>query len=295
MYKVIKNKQKGLAIVSVIVIVAIISTIVAINWKQQSEHLKMAKYKQQQQQLLNNIYSVEDYAKVILKNDEDRNIDSFNEDWSKEAIAELPDSVAFGKIIDLQSTLSINNIVNIDNPYSISWGSSYYCLNGINKGLQQLQMSDLLFFYFTAKTPEIAYFDDVSELRKIEGMLDDDYYKIKPYLNSLPKGTKINVNTAPKLIIACLHPYLSEYLIDSFIGKRPFYSVNQAVRVLSDILQLPVNSAGLQHIKKMIAVRSEYFLLNMTINKDNKTIVSNTIFNRKNDAIRVVNRSYYQR
>lgn len=289
------RQQQGIVLISVMIIIALISAIVALAWKQQHENFKLSQYTQTQQQALNYVYSIESWAKSILLNDKDTKIDSLDEDWATE-ILPIPvfGGQIHGKIIDLQSTLSINNIVNTSNPDNITFYNAFYsCLNRLNAQFEQAQMADLIFAHIAGLLPNIRPFEHISELKNIDGIERQDYYKIKPYLNALPHNIKININTAGKQILSCLNPDLSEYLVEELISLRPFSSPEKALESLRKILP----NSQLDNVtfpSTLISTKSQYFVLKATVKMGDNTLVSRTIFHRKNAIINIINRSYYQ-
>ena len=110
--------------------------------------------------------------------------------------------------------------------------------------------------YRTANQP----FNDVGELLLVKGFGRKQLDTLRPYITVLPtKGgekTKINVNTAPELVLRSLHTELLTGDFQSFVAIRtetPFESED-------DALINPV-FAGIatEQIKPLISVSSDYF------------------------------------
>lgn len=287
------HKQQGIVLISVLIIVAIISAIVALSWKQQHKNFQIAQYTQSQKQALNYLYSIESWATVILLNDKDTEVDSLDEDWATDIPPiPVPGGQIQGKLYDLQARLSINNIVNSEKPNQIRFNGNFsQCLNSLNEQLEQDQMSDFIFAHISelfANTPTRQFkFEHISELKNIIGIQKPDYYKIKPYLNALKTDTTININTAGKEILSCLHPNLSEYSVEELIANRPFATILDATNALKKIL--PGSNIG----EKIISVNTKYFILEATIEIEGETLNTQTILHR-NDAkmIKIINRTY---
>ncbi|NYT28111.1 type II secretion system minor pseudopilin GspK [Candidatus Thiodubiliella endoseptemdiera] len=291
-------QQQGVVLIGVLIVVALISAITALIWQQQHKNFQTVKYTQTQTQALNYLYSMESWAKVILLNDKKTNIDALDEDWASEIPPiPIPGGQIHGKINDLQAKLSINNIVNTKKPNNIVFNNAFsLCLNRLNEQLEQVQMSDLIFAYITellSDTPTLAFkFKHISELKNIVGMQRQEYYNISPYLNALPKDTPININTAGKEILSCLHPGLSEYSVEALIAERPFSSPEEVLKWLPNIL--PNNMVNENTFPKSLrATNSKYFLLESSVKINEDTLNAKTIFHRNGAKIDIVNRSYY--
>ncbi|SFV89433.1 General secretion pathway protein K [hydrothermal vent metagenome] len=290
------TRQQGVVLIGVLIIVALISAVVALTWQQQHKNFILTQYTQTQQQALNYVYSMESWAKVILLRDKNIEIDSLDEDWATE-IPPIPvqGGQIHGKISDLQAKLSINNIINIK-PNKVTFNNAFsLCLNRLNKNLEQVQMSDLIFTYITellANTPALKFkFEHISSLKNIVGIQAKEYYKIKTHLNALPKDTKININTAGKEILSCLHPDLSEYSVEGLIDKRPFSTPKKALEALKKIL--PNSKISKDTFPESLrATSSNYFMLESTVKIGDNTLSAKTIFHRKNNKINIINRSY---
>ncbi|WP_201342008.1 hypothetical protein [Abyssogena phaseoliformis symbiont] len=92
----------------------------------------------------------------------------------------------------MQATLSINNIVNTNNPDNITFDNAFYpCLNRLNAQLEQVRMSDLIFTHITELLPNVQPFEHISGLKNINGVERQDYYKVKAYLNTLTHVLKL--------------------------------------------------------------------------------------------------------
>lgn len=80
--------------------------------------------------------------------------------------------------------------------------------------------------------PANADFDQVEELRSIDGMTPDVYRRIAPYLSVRGSG-QINLNAAPRTVLLAL-PGLTEEVIDALLRAR---QDRQPVRSLGELAQ----------------------------------------------------------
>jgi general secretion pathway protein K len=148
--------------------------------------------------------------------------------------------------------------------------------------------------YMSANTPLV----DVSEVRLLKGVTKALFEKLKPLVSTLPKETRINLNTAPKEVLEALG--FNAEVTQKIIKVRddtPFGSLN-------DFWNVPevktLFAAGTEKGKKKrnyeqtLTVTSEYFLLQGSVSINNTRIFINSILQRKKGKVRVISRDYSQ-
>jgi len=299
MDKRILNRQ-GIAIISVLIVIALISASISLMFQRFGRDLGQTQYVLTQAQALNHLYSLETWAKVILS-DDDLSIDDLNENWATSITPiQITGGSVYGKLTDLQSKLNINNLIDLKtNIYSAQYRSFFYdCINLINTQLKQQAMADTIFSYAISRPPKPKLFDQLAELRDISAISDVDYLKVKPHLSALPSLTPININTASKEVLACIHPQLSGALVDKMIKHRK----NQSFAAIDDFWVYThslLPNLTLDEIKenfplKYINTVSDYFLLETRIVFEKNKLIGRSILYRKDGKISVMNRSYYQ-
>ena len=90
------NRQ-GVAIISVMIVIALISASVSLMLQRFGKDLQQTKYTLNQTQALNHLYSIEAWAKIILINDEP-SVDSLGEDWATDITPiQIPGGTLHGK------------------------------------------------------------------------------------------------------------------------------------------------------------------------------------------------------
>lgn len=63
--------------------------------------------------------------------------------------------------------------------------------------------------------------EDVSELRLLLGMTDEDYRRLLPYVSALPSDAALNVNTASAMVLASLRDNLTPGAAQALVQGRP--------------------------------------------------------------------------
>ena len=293
------NRQ-GVAIISVMIVIALISASVSLMLQRFGKDLQQTQYTLNQTQALNHLYSIEAWAKIILINDEP-SVDSLGEDWATDITPiQIPGGTLHGKLTDLHSKLNLNNLIDLKTDiYSPQYRAFFYdCIVRLNTQLNQQSMADTIFSYVVSQSPKPKLFDQLAELRNIQTITVKDYIKIKPYLSALPNLSAININTASKQVLSCIHPQLSGALVDEIIRHRenqPFNTIDQFWSYAHSLLP----NLTLEEIKDSFPVEftntlSDYFLLETEIIIENNKLIGQTILHRKDGKITIMNRSYHQ-
>jgi general secretion pathway protein K len=292
--------QKGIALISTMIIIALISASVTLMWQRFSKDLEYTAHSTNQTQALNYLYSVESWAKSILLKD-DVKVDSLEDDWAQEIPPiPIPGGMLSGQLIDLQSKLNVNNLIDLEtDPYSPQFRSFFSsCLNSINTDLEQDYMADLIFSYISSQSPKPKLFEQIVELKNVKTIALEDYHIIKPSIVALPKLTTININTANKNILSCLNTNISSDMADQIIDQRnnkPFSTINVFWNHVKTLLpNLTLDQIRRDFPMEFVSTTSQYFLLEVKIMLNNNKLLARSILHRKDGKMTIMNRSYYQ-
>ncbi|CAB9542774.1 hypothetical protein [uncultured Gammaproteobacteria bacterium] len=288
-----KSYEKGIVLVSILIIVAMISLVVNLMWQQQALTLKNTAHSIDAQKAISYLYGMESWVTSILKQDDDK-IDELDEDWARIIPPiPVPNGIIEGKIFDLQAQFNINQLFYTerkDRQVYIKAGYKDF-LNILNTTLDQDYMSDSILDHMNASRPLLSKFEHISQLKSVEGISLENYLKIKPYLYAYENiKAKVNINTASKEVIAALYPDL----VDKIIGDRPFESLANANQT---ILQLPTGANSVEAKKKfteLVSINSNYFLLKADIDINDTHLQAQTLFHRQGKTINIVERTYRQ-
>jgi general secretion pathway protein K len=286
-----QNKQNGIALISVLIVVAIVTTIVSLMWDRQHQNFKYTQYLQQQQQALNYINGVEILAKKILLEDNIK-VDSSEDDWAKSQTLPIQNGLISAKLIDLQSKVNLNNLFNINNNQILLSPDFSNCLNIINSQLEQVPMTDYLLSFLNDTNERKKLLSHLSQLNKITTIETKDIQKIKPFLTVLKKPTLININTASREVLMCLGSDISDSIAKEIISNRPFKTLDEIQNFLKRQLNVPIKKIKDNFSVNKISVNSHYFLLETVIDILNFNLISKTLLKRHDAKILIQYRTY---
>ena len=197
-----------------------------------------------------------------------------------------PDITISGGVYDLQAFFNLNNVQDKKfhplffrllehtfmqkgngNPKALllaiyHWISPYQPARGHDNSGQGLPSNQLM--------------RSISELLLVRGFNDEVYQTLLPYISALPEVTPININTAPRWLLACLGNGLTETQLDELIdarGKNGFANLQKAFKILQK-LDIP---------NDQITTESNYFLIVATATSEDVHLTSYTIIKHKKD------------
>ena len=295
MYTHSLNAQSGVAIITVVFIVALISTSALLLGKKQLELGKTNALLTQQNRVYNYVHSAKSIVASLLLADENQSYDGEDEDWYEQANAFLSAGIPLDERTVVSGSLeSLDKYLNINNFIKINQGQVQIRTNpNFNTCLFSLATSEKIGItpingdileYLNNKTPKQKLIS-VSELKQISAIDLENYYKIKPYLFALDEVVKINVNMADKEVIACLHDRLNEFSAEEIIANRPITSFTEAKKIFQNAVGMATEQEASEYFNGLIAIKSTYFLLNLKITSGGTTFHAKVILKRDNKKI----------
>lgn len=274
---VASHTQRGLALVTAMLIVAIVATAAAglalgqQVWLRQTQNIAD---RAQSEDLRRGALA---WISVMLERDaRDGNIDHLGEPWAK-VFPPLPfeGGVIAVAISDAQARFNLNNLVRNGTPSAADIGVFQRLLRSLELeaslsealvdwidpdtqarpgGAEDLDYLALAPPYRASNRPLAS----VDELRLVKGFTAEVVERLRPYVTALPEPTAININTAPERVLAALLPG-SAPAVQPIIGARerePFKAVGDLARLLPAD-QPPPQAA--------YSISSSYFLVTIDI------------------------------
>jgi general secretion pathway protein K len=215
-------------------------------------------------------------ADVLQRDEQESQNDNFTENWAR-PLPPLPieGGTVAGRLEDLQGRFNLNNLVFADgttNPAAVlqlariltwlelepSWATMMAdwidedTQPGFPDGAEDTVYTGQDPPYLAANMPITR----ASELLSLPGFGPERYAKLKPYVTALPVGTKLNVCTAPGIVIDALIENAREFgLSPEDLAKR---RENGCFPTLAD-LRGSFGDAEYDKIKDTIAESSNFF------------------------------------
>lgn len=181
---------------------------------------------------------------ILAKDAKDSKSDDLTEDWAK-ALPPLAveGGQVKGQITDMQGRFNLNNLVRGDAPSPPDIGAFKHLLQSLSidpnlsdavidwidtdsnaspAGAEDIDYLQMKPPYRAANQP----LQSVEELRLVRGFTREIVDKLRPLVTALPQPTAINVNTAPKEILAALF-YTKPDVVDQLVTQRPYKSTGE--------------------------------------------------------------------
>lgn len=264
------SKQDGVALIGVLIIVVLITSAYTFLLRKQSAFFISTKLNIEQSRIFNYFYSTQDLAtdkllERLTKNDkqyisrikEDGEIDT----WAFE-LSFATDEINFvGKLIDRSSKINLNQAFAIsDNSAKIDTSKNYSsCLVNLSN---QLGVEDVIPYIvdYVNQQDEKHYFSNINEIKNIQGISIKTYQKLKNFLYAdFDRSFKININTASKEVLKCLHNDIDNVAAKNIIDNRPFTNIVALKNILYSNIASLENKDIDEQILPMLDINSNSF------------------------------------
>ena len=226
----IYSSQRGIALLTILVMVALATILAATIAKRQTNTSENTGYLMRQDQSLLYAKSAEAFFSELLIQDSDNgsSIDHLQENWAKPMPAfPVEDGFISGRLLDESGKFNLNNLLKADGSVDDSarrWFEKLLQRVGLPAELSQavIDWQDADDETTGAMGAESNYyqgldpsylasntrFHQVEELKLVRGFEGKNYDLIALYVTALPEATKINMNTAAPLLLASIDPKL---------------------------------------------------------------------------------------
>ena len=259
------------------------------------------------------IFYISDTAVEAVKNflKEDKNeYDSLNENWAQEMPVQLEEASLDIQIIDQERFLNPNLLIKEDGKLDEKYYMVFERLFSIVR-IDPVILYNIIdwidpdksssggeedYIDFPAKNDKI---DTLEELKLLKGV-NNEVFNGKEEIGSYTPGLKdllspysngkVNINTANKWILMALDEDIDESLTEAIIAQRqeePFTNVNDLVKVDG------ITSDIIYRIRPFTDVKSENFLVYITINLGEREYKLITLLNKKNKQVKEIWRKLY--
>ena len=291
-----RRGERGLAAVTAILIVAVAASAATLMLAQQSAMIDQTMLVASRAQADQYARAGLDWARGVLLEDTRTAgaVDSLGEPWAQ-PIAALPVERALvaGAIADEQSKFNLNNLVNgtQKSPADMQALARLLASLGLAPELAEAVLdwidpdSDLAGshgaedpYYLSLAKPYRAAnrsMVQVEELYRVRGFDRATVAKVKPYVTALPDRTKVNVNTAPQVVLEALLPEVPPQKIAAFVSTRVDKPLADAQKLAAWAKESPSGQVG-----DALDVRSSFFSVRIQVAQDDVELASDALLQR---------------
>lgn len=276
--------QQGIALITILVMVALATIIAAAIAKHQSYTNQSTGLLKRQSQALFYAQSAEAFYSEILVQDSEngKQADYLQETWAKPMPAfPVEDGYVSGVLEDESGKFNLNSLLNNEGKPNEA-AQKYFSKLLVRVGLPADNVQAVIdwqdpdnetigamgaetsYYQGLAKPYSAANrkFASIEELKLVRGFEGSKYDLIAPYISALPDiNTRINVNTAPALVLAAFDEKLDVNSIQTALNARQekleyFANVGDLMKISPfDTLE----AAAKTEADKIFGVRSNYF------------------------------------
>ena len=290
---IIETENKGIALITAMMIVAIVGLVTTNLLWESTLNTRKTSSTLNRDQAVQIAIGVEKWVTNLLKQDSlSSDSDHLNEFWARE-LPSLPIDGGFisGQIHDLQGRFNLNNLVNKDgsiNQDQVDYFQRILTALNINPTIANSVIDwiddDQYTTYpngaeddfYTRMNPPYRTANremiTISELLSVRSIDQEIFNQIKPYISAIPEITKINVNTASHVILKSLGDGITINDIERLENERlpsGFIDVATSFESLIDNEYI-YNISG----------NSNYFQLELLVNIDNISIIMYSTIHR---------------
>lgn len=237
------KKQQGIALITILMMVALATIIAATIAKRQSYTNESTAYLMRQNQAMYYAKSAETFFSELLVQDaeSESKVDYLQENWAKPMPGFPVDGgMVSGQIIDESGKFNLNSLLNengLPNENAQKFFENLLKRVNLNPDLSQAVIDwqdkdDLTIgpmgaesdYYMGLSEPYLAantIFHHKEELKQVRGFEGNQYDLIAPYITAIPSiTTKININTAPAMVLAAMDERLDVNSIQNLLNMK---------------------------------------------------------------------------
>jgi len=294
--------QRGVALITAVLVVAIATIIATSMMKRQNFDTQRTANIIHHDQAVNYAIGAEHWAGAELTRDARSNgFDHLKENWAYE-IPPLPIDGGYitGKLQDLQGLFNINSVLDpvqaerfarLCRELNVDPGFIPALQDWIDSDTEERVNGAEDDAYTVMSPPYRAanhFLADTSELLLVKGVTIQDYNTLMFYVSALPGGMEINVNTAPPLVLQSL----AENIVTSEVNAIIDYRDNRPYQEIDDFVGAGIfEGKGMQ--EDYLSVSSHYFLLTANVMLGDAPLTMQSLLYRSpTGAITVVQRRF---
>ncbi len=310
------SSQRGVALLTILVMVALATILAATIAKRQTNTAENTGYLMRQDQSLLYAKSAEAFFSELLIQDSDNgsSIDHLQENWAKPMPSfPVEDGSVSGKLLDESGKFNLNNLVKADgnqvDDSARRWFEKLLQRVGLPAELSQavIDWQDTNDEVTGAMGAESSYyqgldpayltpntkFHSIDELKLVRGFEGKNYDLIKPYVTALPEQTKLNMNTAPALLLASIDPKVDVKAIEQQLKIKETELTH--FNNVDDLWKLSafsgIDEQSKTDAESLLDSKSNYFTAQIEVMLSERKRQFNSLMMRKDKQVIVYSRS----
>ncbi|PTQ88284.1 type II secretion system minor pseudopilin GspK [Agitococcus lubricus] len=313
-------KQRGVALLTVLLVVAMATILAVAMVKSQQSFLRRSSSVFSQDQAYLYTLGAESFAKSIIQEDKDNDQnktnpqDALNENWAKR-VPPFPveGGYVLAQIDDLQAKFNLNNLwqegqlntaaltmyMRLLASLDISPALASPLVDWLDPdnlpydgdGAEEDWYLRLKPAYRTANHALVS----TSELLLLRGYTPEIVAKLQPHITALPTFTTININTASAEVLVASADNLTLNMAKELVNTRPKEGFGSVELFLANPIFSNISADEKQNMTKMLGVRTQYFRVLAEAEIDLKRrVLSVTIARDDSSTIRTISRDWSQ-
>ena len=289
------SQQQGVAIISVLIIVAVVSGLATQISIKQQRFIQTSGYMLDYQKKILLALSVEAWAKNLLTQDLKANeYDSLNDVWANDLDnTKLDNNVLSGEIIDEQGKINLNNLTSPEKTNLLAQINRLFDVLELPK-----KLIDALIDYLDTNSTDYStngaendYYTnlenpyhianramvDLSELRLVKGFTNQVINVLTPFVwvGNVSVNT-VNVNTASDKVLMTLGEKMDEKMIKKILTKRN----EEGFKSIDEFAEF-TKAQGVD--RTLLGISSQYFLLESQVNSEQSGFEMRSYIYRQNN------------
>lgn len=315
--KTVTKQQKGFALLTVLLVVALVSMVTTELMYNQHVQIKRSGFMIHQSHSLSVAYGFESWVKKGLAADLKLNqIDHLKEQWAQKLPPiDFEGGLVSGELIDLHSRLNLNNVLEADEAKRKFWRKAIERF--LNLSLQSDQVirdftgfADVLTDWvdtnddvgdygaesstyllkqpaYRAANQPLVMVSELQNLQMMDTLTEAELNKLNNQLATLPVVTTINVNTVDGLVLQSLTEWMTAEIVQQWLELRETTPAERTETFIDFLVQ----ATGFEQSEiendlpsEVIGVKSDFFQLQALIEYGEVRQGVFAIFHRESDT-----------
>ncbi|MEN8282787.1 type II secretion system minor pseudopilin GspK [Acinetobacter gerneri] len=310
------KQQHGVALITILIMVALATILAATIAKRQMSTTEDTAYLIRQNQSLLYAKSAEAFFSELLIQDSQNapNVDDLQETWAKPMPPFPVDGGTIsGLIVDESGKFNLNSLLKSDgtpNDVAKAYFEKLLQRVGLPAELSQAvidwqdpddatvgSMGAESSYYQGLTKPYLtpnSKFRSVEELKLVRGFEGNKYNLIEAYVTASPDiNSKININTAPALVLASIDPNVDVNAVNSLLEEKlaKLEHFNTAPELLATAPFSNIEQSSKDIANRLFDVKSNYFKAQTEVVLNNRKRQFSSYLYRNNKQVYVYTRS----